>query len=318
VLYPFYEFFQKGISEFFFRHPHYIGDPDKETMPDDMDTRLAALEAQLAKATLASANTTQGQPQGQDGQVSHVSVKLPLFAEQHATAWFAIIEGQFELSRVTMKTTKFYHALSALPPNIVSKIPQSALESKDYEELKKAVLILYEESKTETFNRLISRARLDPLERPSVFLADLKNKARRYEVGDDFVRHRFLQVLPPSLLPVLAAQEDLSLDALGRLADSLSEHLANAPLPTVMAAQPTQTSHSPSRQSRRDHDDTRRKRHTMEPFHAGQRPLVCRGHVYYGRQSRSCRSWCQFPRNGNEKIVNSRASSPAPVPQQGN
>ena len=40
-------------------------------------------------------------------------------------------------------------------------------------------------------------------------------------VGDELVRHKFIQALPSSVAPVVAAQKDLSLDQLSRLADEL-------------------------------------------------------------------------------------------------
>jgi hypothetical protein len=60
---------------------------------------------------------------------------------------------------------------------------------------------------------------------------------------------------------------------------------------------------------------------TLEPFHPGQRPVICRGHLYYGARTRTCRRWCQFPRNSNgpqprilgpteRTPAQSRASSP--------
>ncbi|KAF0311973.1 Lamin Dm0 [Amphibalanus amphitrite] len=50
----------------------------------------------------------------------HVSVKPPAFMETAVQGWFAIMEAQFHLAKITSDTTRFYHVLAALPPTTVS------------------------------------------------------------------------------------------------------------------------------------------------------------------------------------------------------
>lgn len=53
-----------------------------------------------------------------ENHIEFFSIKAPLFLETAANAWFAILEAQFHLRSITSVETKFYHPLSALPPEI--------------------------------------------------------------------------------------------------------------------------------------------------------------------------------------------------------
>ena len=54
-----------------------------------------------------------------------VVVKAVQFCETAVESWFAIMEAQFSLAKVTESATKFYHVLSALPPQTVMKLPKT-------------------------------------------------------------------------------------------------------------------------------------------------------------------------------------------------
>ena len=154
-----------------------------------------------------------------DGSIQHISIKPPQFSQNFCNGWFEILEAQFVLARVQGTQTKFYNALSSLPADIVCKVPSEILSSKNYESLKKAVKDAFLQSKAEIFERLTAKTPV--LGKPSQFLRDLRDQAGRVDVGDDLVRHRFLQAMPEAMRPVLAAQQSMSLTDLGKLADDL-------------------------------------------------------------------------------------------------
>ena len=154
---------------------------------------------------------------------NHVSIKAPEFSENSASGWFVILEAQFETSRIKVSSTQFFHAVAHLPPSLVSRMPQSVISSKDYETLKGEILNLVEKSKPQMFDSLLSDTQVSS--RPSEALSVLMRTAERVGVADDFVRHRFIQSLPQSIAPALAAQQTLSLLELGKLADDLLSQL---------------------------------------------------------------------------------------------
>ena len=138
------------------------------------------------------------------GAVQHISVKPPAFMETAVQGWFAIMEAQFHLAKITSDTTRFYHVLAALPPTTVSKLDTSLLDSSSYATLRDAVCSLYERTRSELFDQLISKVQLTG--RPSLFVRELQEIGCKVGVGDDLMRHKLLQSLPPTVGTVLAAQ----------------------------------------------------------------------------------------------------------------
>ena len=236
-----------------------------------------------------------------------VSIKCPTFMETAAVGWFAIIEAQFHLRNITQSDTKFYHVLSSLPADLVANLNPRILEGKDYDELKKAVVANYEKTKPELFDKLITNTKLTG--RPSIYLQELLAVANKVGVGEELVKHKFIQSLPHTIAPVIAAQQDLALQRLGTLADELM------PLDEKSTCQVTksQTNHenNPSNTNTQSSNFTNIG---LKPFRPSQRPKICRGHLYYAEKSRTCKPWCKWPNKNNCNILpNSRAPSLAPT-----
>jgi len=246
-------------------------------------------------------------------QASHVTVKAPQFSEQNAAGWFPILEAQFALANMSNTTTQFYQCLSAIPPSVVLRLPGEVVSGRCYEDLKKAILNLVESSKPEIFESLLRSEEL--VGRPSACLSVLQKTAAKVGIGEDFVRHKFLNSLPANITPVLAASTTLSIAQLGNLADELMS-FANVK-PTCSNVQQVQHQPPPQnqRQSRnRTSSEANTIHPTARPFFERQRPKICRSHIYYGRQARNCREWCGWPDKKSCAIQpNSRPNSPAPV-----
>ena len=135
-------------------------------------------------------------------EVNAVSIRMPPFMESAIRGWFSIIEANFALRNITVSSTKYYHVLSALPPEIVSKISASVLNEQSYDALKNALIQIHERTKPELFARLISKTRMTG--RPSNYLQELMSIADKVGVGEDLVKHQFTSALPPSIAPVIA------------------------------------------------------------------------------------------------------------------
>ena len=228
-----------------------------------------------------------------------IGIKAPQFTESSAQGWFAIMEAQFVLKNITVSSTKFYNALAALPPDLVVKLPGQILEAKDYDHLKKEVISIYEATKPELFSQLINETKMTG--KPSLYLQELLCIAKKVGVGEDLVRHRFIKSLPQSISPVIAAQQDLPLSRLGKMADELIPLLHKE----IYAVTP------PPRNSYSNGIPI-----GLRPYREKQRPNICRGHIYYASKSNTCKPWCRWPDKQNCKIhPTSRASSPAPQTQ---
>ena len=227
------------------------------------------------------------------------------------------------------------------------------LTSNNFRKLKEAVVELFEKSKPEVFDQLISKVQLTG--RPSLYVKELRDLASKVGVGDDLVRHILLQSLPRTVGAVLAAQRELTLHQLGKLADELMPLLQTSclaapaqPLPQPFQQQQHhqqfQQQHQPFQQQQhhqheRDHHQQARgsnqpqgaaHQHSaccgsslppgLRPFHRDQRPQVCRAHLYFGVEAKTCKPWCRWPEKKNRLAIqpSSRRTSPERNPCQGN
>lgn len=126
----------------------------------------------------------------------------------------------------------------------------------------------------------------------------------------------------------LAAQRDLTLEQLGSLADELAPLVRSQPCfgvtpgPRVSGGRfsgllPGDRGHR--RVDPHGQSDMNVLLRGLQPFRSGQKPQVCRAHLYYSQAARTCRSWCQWPHKPSGLQVlppsrpSSRSSSPAPV-----
>mgnify|MGYP003396886977 CR=1 FL=1 len=222
--------------------------------------------------------------------IAAVSVKAPPFIPSNPATWFVILEAQFNIAGITTSATRFYHALANLPVETVSNLDDVILQAADYDQLKDAVKRFHETSRGELFESFLQEAPLTG--KPSHFLLQMTKVAKKVGVGDDMVRHRFQQALPPSLAPVIASQKTLGLDDLGRLADELLPLLKCQT--TSFVSEPASmksndrffvNNNNAVRNSFVNNKVVRKSfepafSNTLVPFSANQRPKVCRSHIF--------------------------------------
>ena len=154
-----------------------------------------------------------------DQNETKMSVRPPPFMETAVSGWFAILDAQFHLANVTCDTTKFFHVLASLPADVVARVDPSVIAGQNFSNLKCVVVEMFEKTKPELFEKLISKNVMTG--RPSEFLGELREIASKVGVGDDLVRHKFIQSLPSAMSTVLATQRDLTPSQMGKLADEL-------------------------------------------------------------------------------------------------
>lgn len=247
--------------------------------------------------------------------IAAVSVKAPPFIPSNPATWFVILEAQFNIAGIATSSTKFYHALANLPVETVSNLDDVILQAADYDQLKDAVKRYHETSRGELFETFLQETPLTG--KPSHFLLQMTKVAKKVGVGDDMVRHRFQQALPPSLAPVIASQKTMGLDDLGRLADELLPLLKNQSTSFVSGNENSSVKFNRFECKSSDSSNkAARLSLTLVPFSANQRPKVCRSHIFYGTKARTCKHWCQWPDKSSCKVIQSR--NPTPASSRGN
>lgn len=243
--------------------------------------------------------------------ISKMLVKVPPFMETAVTSWFFILEAQFHVAKITTNNSKFYHALANLPAEIVSRISLTELESKDFGILKNIVIRLFEKSKVDLFNDLLSRQSM--VGKPSIFLRDILSSASKLNIPEEMVRIKFIQALPSNIKNVVAAQSSLNLDQLGNLADDLFSLTPVTTINSVTSTQQSKQFQQPKQFFREDFSNNTPI--GLRPYYGKQKPRVCRAHIYYGAQAKTCKIWCKWPKKGEVTFQpssrnNSRSSSP--------
>jgi hypothetical protein len=172
------------------------------------------------------------------------------------------------------------------------------------------VISIHDKTKPELFSKLLKHTTITG--RPSFYLQELNETALKIRVGQDLIKHQFLQALPTSISVVLASQTTLSLNQLGTLADELVNYNQGEVTLQVSNSQPQQT-------CQRNNSSVSPTRLSLCPFSPDQLPKVCRAHLYFAEKARTCKSWCHWPDKQDCTIqTNSRASSPRQAKNVGN
>ena len=129
-------------------------------------------------------------------EINTVAIKPPKFLETSVVGWFAILEAQFHLRKITNDTTKFYTVISALPAEVVSRLPSNFIDptKTSYDELKCKVIGIYEKTKPEMFDKLMQSTVMTG--RPSIYLQELMSTAEKIGVGEDIAKHKFFKHCP--------------------------------------------------------------------------------------------------------------------------
>lgn len=161
-----------------------------------------------------------------------VAMRAPAFCTQDPNMWFSILECGFVASNVTKSLTKFTHAASLLPPNVLSQVSDIVTAAPTavtpYENLKTAVLSRLQSSVAARLRELLSKEELGG-EKPTDLLRRMKQLlGDKYQAFDtDLFKQLFYQRLPSDIQRALiSVKSKLPPDELANLAD---DYMATLP-----------------------------------------------------------------------------------------
>ena len=230
--------------------------------------------------------------------------------------WFSLLECGFKASSITNSLTKFTHAVSLLPVDVLPKISSviAAAPSSDtpYEDLKTALLKSLQTSVATRLRELLSKEELGD-EKPSQLLRRMKQLlGDKYQSFDaDLFKQLFYQRLPPATQRSLFSVKDtLQADAIATLADDF--------LTTLPSSQVSQAASVPSSDDnqlahltklvtqlttevahlKRQLQDRPRSRsstpHRRQPRSRSKSPGVCWFHHKFGDKALKCTTPCTY------------------------
>ena len=219
--------------------------------------------------------------QSNQTEIHSLAVKPIPFYHENPRIWLRQLEAQFSLAKISADQTKYFHLLAQLPENIAIQTQ----DAKTYAELRDAILALLEKSKQAKINDALSAFEI--VGKPSTAVNKLKQKFVDADIAvdEELLKNRLLNALPLTLRTTLVPHLGLALAEFLAVADSLFELQSHS----VYGIKPQANSNSISQAKFNSYSKT------LQPFRDGQRPKICRAHIFYGHAARTCRPWCCFP-----------------------
>lgn len=160
-----------------------------------------------------------------DPPATVVSLRAPPFCSQEPSLWFSLLDCSFKASKITNSLTKFNHAVSLLPsdvlPLVSATISAASSSDKPYEDLQAALLSKLQSSVATRLSELLSKEELGD-EKPTQLLSRMKQLlGDKYDSFDaDLFKQLFYQRLPPTVQRSLfSVKDNLQTDAIAKLAD---------------------------------------------------------------------------------------------------
>lgn len=254
--------------------------------------------------------------------VNKISIRTPPFCKDRPALWFASLEAQFFINKITSQTTKFNYAVSLLDTNCTREVEDIIISPPGhtpYQILKDAIISRFSESYEEKIRRLLEKELMGD-RKPSSFLRHLKSLAGP-NFPDDLLKSIWSSRLPRHLQIVLAAQRLQKLGELAELADTLME-IQSQP-PEVCAAGSSQAPSSeqssllalqkqvaeltltvasltaPGTQFRGRFRDRSSSRNRNRSYSRPRNDQLCWYHDRFGAKAERCIKPCAFIESGN-------------------
>lgn len=161
-------------------------------------------------------------------EVLRVGVKVPPFWLEEPTLWFAQVESQFTLSRITTDETKFCYLVAQLDHQYTAEVKDVITNppvADKYLKLKTELIKRLSASKEKRVKQLLMHEEL----------GDRKPSQKTLEgpagpsVSKDFLATLWSSRLPQTIQTVIASQINLPLEKLAELADKVHEIAPSTP-----------------------------------------------------------------------------------------
>lgn len=176
--------------------------------------------------------------------IQAVHLKLPPFWEKNPQLWFVQAEVQFTVYKVVADSTKYCHAVAALPPQICETVYDVLMNPPDnqkYATLKTALINRHALSEEKRLEKLLERAELGD-QKPSEVLREMKRLAGD-TVSDAIIKKLWLRRLPQYMtIPLISAGEK-PINDLTDLADKIYE-ASDSPKLCAIASAPSSSKSS--------------------------------------------------------------------------
>lgn len=255
-------------------------------------------------------------------EVLRVGVKVPPFWPEEPTLWFAQVESQFMLSRITTDETKFCYLVAQLDHQYAAEVKDVIINppvADKYLKLKTELIKRLSASKEKRVKQLLMHEELGD-RKPSQFLRHLEGLAGP-SVPKDFLATLWSSRLPQTIQTVIASQIDLPLEKLAELADKVHEIAPSTPQVASTSSNASSSAYDDlakqvceltkqvaQLKARLEHNsrsrsNTRRYNRSRSRSRPKQPPPNhphCFYHFTYGTNARKCKNPCSFSSENSE------------------
>lgn len=215
-----------------------------------------------------------------------VSVKLPVFWTANPRAWFAQVEAQFAIKRITVDETKYYYVVSALDADTATRalsILTSPPSVDKYQSIKSFLISAYDLTDSERAAALFNLKGLGD-SKPSQLMDSMLALLADHQPCFLF-RHLFLQQLPVYIRTALATSTITDSRQFALEADKyfVSGQQTQCAITTDSVLNAVQRSGTRSRGQQYG---------TVNDTISGQE--ICWYHRKYGKRAKQCISPCSY------------------------
>ena len=130
-------------------------------------------------------------------EINPVTFKPLPFESSNIHRWFQILEAQFAAQRISNTRTKFNTILGSLSFNVANQLSDEVITSCDYATIKDALIFIHAQPKPELFDAFVNENKI-MLTKPTLYLQEIRRIGQQLNLGDDFLRIKFLKALPVS------------------------------------------------------------------------------------------------------------------------
>ena len=159
-----------------------------------------------------------------DSEVQAINFRPVPFIPHDPEVWFAALESQFEIRRITNQRQKYAYALESLPGDHLTAVREVVLNPNVpnvNDRLKDAILRHFLPSREERLRTLLARHPMGDA-KPSHHLTRLQSLAGNMTADSEIVKELWFEALPVSIQPTLTALlEDTPLNKVALIADKI-------------------------------------------------------------------------------------------------
>lgn len=254
------------------------------------------------------------------GQIARVTLKIPVFWSDFPEIWFAQVEAQFTVHKITSDSTKFSTVVGNMESKVLSQVSDAVLnppEQNRYGNLKKLIIERFSESAQRKMQKMLSGIDLGD-KKPSFLFNELKQLGGS-SVSDEVLRTVWLQRLPPQVTAILASIEG-DVRHLASVADAIVDTGAISTVNQVSVRQSSSSSSSTistsqtsslefqiaeltrriekmqnSRRSSQRSSSSNRQRTPSRSRSSSSNKSTCWYHREFGTKATKCTAPCDFP-----------------------